>query len=420
MNARTNRKVPALLAALGAVLGLFAAAHATSPRRWTVEELVKMLGDAEPRRRCEAAMLLQSMGKEALPALPALQKAEADPDAEVGLCATYATAHVRAAALQDLVDRAAQALLLQRESRLLTALKAEDPRVRVRATRLISISPRGSDEETKALLTALSDPVAEVRAAAARTLGGPGRGEAVVTAFIKALEDPDGAVRSSAAYGLASAPAEAAVVPLVGALSDASAEVRQAAAWAIGSCAASLEGIRPAEEALLKALRDENPLVRRSAASALRKFGGKSEPVVVALMEALSDADAQVRESTAEALGYTGPHSAKAVPALVAAVKDEKNAPRHWGPDGGGGGSIRIREMVAETLAKIGEAAVPGLIECLETPIPDVRAQAARALGQIGPTAKAAAPALEKALQDENEEVRSSAAQALKDITRPQ
>jgi HEAT repeat protein len=83
------------------------------------------------------------------------------------------------------------------------------------------------------------------------------------------------------------------------------------------------------------------------------------------------------------------------------------------------GGEIRIWERAARALANIGEAAVPGLIECLETPIPAVRTEAARALREIGPAAKAAVPALEKALNDENAEVRSAAAQALKDITRP-
>ena len=59
------------------------------------------------------------------------------------------------------------------------------------------------------------------------------------------------------------------------------------------------------------------------------------------------------------------------------------------------------------------ERDVPVLIEKLQDEDPQVRGEAAVALGWIGPTAKEAVPALVKALQDENPQVRKDAAVAL-------
>ena len=332
----------------------------------------------------------------------------------------WAATQVRAAAIEDQGDRAAaQALLVHREARLIAALKAEDAGARARAARLLGDRRAIGclEEPMEALLDALADPSAGVRAAAAYSLAA-WHNERVAAALIKALQDPEAWVRRNAALGLGYAGGQEAVVPLARALSDANWEVRHAAAWAIANCAGGPEAIGPAESALLKALRDQSPWVRRRAAAALGNFRGTSEPAVVALIGALSDADAKVREATAEALGRAGPHSAKAVPALVAAVKDKKNAFRSTGPVGMGG-QIRIREKAARALANIGEPGVAGLIECLAAPIPAARAEAVWALQRMGLAAKAAAPALEKALQDEDAEVRAAAAQAIEAIARP-
>jgi HEAT repeat protein len=64
-------------------------------------------------------------------------------------------------------------------------------------------------------------------------------------------------------------------------------------------------------------------------------------------------------------------------------------------------------------LARIGEPAVPALIETLNDRDPKVRAAAAMALARIGSQAKAAVPALIKALKDKDPDVRREAARAL-------
>lgn len=75
-----------------------------------------------------------------------------------------------------------------------------------------------------------------------------------------------------------------------------------------------------------------------------------------------------------------------------------------------------VRETAADALARIGDAAVPSLVETLQDPDRDVRAQAARALARMGPRAEPAIPALIAALNDSDKEVRMGAARALGQI----
>lgn len=79
---------------------------------------------------------------------------------------------------------------------------------------------------------------------------------------------------------------------------------------------------------------------------------------------------------------------------------------REWG----------VRETAADALARIGDAAVPALIDTLADPDDDVRAQAAHALARMGPKAEPAVPALINALNDPNLDVRQGAARALGQI----
>jgi HEAT repeat protein len=79
---------------------------------------------------------------------------------------------------------------------------------------------------------------------------------------------------------------------------------------------------------------------------------------------------------------------------------------REWG----------IRETAVDAIARIGEPAVPVLVQSLSDPDPGVRAQAARALARMGVAAKPAVPDLVKALHDSDEGVRIAAARALGQI----
>ena len=75
-----------------------------------------------------------------------------------------------------------------------------------------------------------------------------------------------------------------------------------------------------------------------------------------------------------------------------------------------------VSEIVADSLGRIGSAAVPPVIEQLNDANPEARIQAARILAKIGPDAAGAVQDLTVLLKDDNENVRKAAARALGQI----
>lgn len=75
-----------------------------------------------------------------------------------------------------------------------------------------------------------------------------------------------------------------------------------------------------------------------------------------------------------------------------------------------------LREVASETLVRIGEPAIPALIEALGDENPAVRRWAALVLADVGPAPTAVGPLME-ALADRDETVRTAAAQALRAVT---
>ena len=73
-------------------------------------------------------------------------------------------------------------------------------------------------------------------------------------------------------------------------------------------------------------------------------------------------------------------------------------------------------ETAADSLGRIGATAVPRLLESLRSPNPQLRWQATRVLGRIGPDAATAVPELVRLLSDEDPRVRLAAARALGQI----
>ncbi len=117
---------------------------------------------------------------------------------------------------------------------------------------------------------------------------------------------------------------------------------------------------------LVVALRGPDPLERRRAVLALAEEGSRSSAAVQALAEALADADPRVRFMAAAALGRIGPAAEAAVPDLLAALDDEAAG-----------------NEAAESLVRIGKAAVPALLEMMKTGDEKVRVQAATTLTRI-------------------------------------
>ena len=131
-------------------------------------------------------------------------------------------------------------------------------------------------------------------------------------------------------------------------------------------------GLGPAATAaLLPALRDRDPFVRRSAAAALGEIGAAPHIAAPALAAALSDPDDAVRAQAAVALSKLGE---PAVPALIAVLRrgmgdvsqdDEKLVLK---ADCSPVEIYRPSLAAALALAKIGAPAVPALIETLRVP----------------------------------------------------
>lgn len=74
------------------------------------------------------------------------------------------------------------------------------------------------------------------------------------------------------------------------------------------------------------------------------------------------------------------------------------------------------QEVAAQALGRIGQPAVPMLMNALQHRDPHVRLQAAQVLAKIGPEAKAAVPILVAALDDQDPRVRRASARALGQI----
>ena len=75
-----------------------------------------------------------------------------------------------------------------------------------------------------------------------------------------------------------------------------------------------------------------------------------------------------------------------------------------------------LETTAADSLGRIGEPAVPALIEYLQSQDIEERVRAAKILARIGPAAKKAVPFLVQLLRDPHEDVRRMAARALGQI----
>ncbi len=253
------------------------------------------------------------------------------------------------------------------------------------------------------LTLALRHRDARIRRGAAEVLVdlGPQAAPAIQSLTV-ALREKNEQVRCSAAKALGTIVRDqtSAIHALGNALLDSIPVVRTAAAEALGKIGSSSRAVLPQ---LMDRLRDQNTGVRIAAAKAVWLVSGQTETVVAVLIEALPDK--QVGWQAPFILGGMGPHAHAAVPALIEALKLEK-VPR----------PLRTPPSTALALGKIGAAAVPRLVETLQSEQPRVRTGAALALGFIGPEAKAAIPRLVELLSDQELEVRQAAALSLSSI----
>ena len=159
---------------------------------------------------------------------------------------------------------------------------------------------------------------------------------------------------------------------------------------------------KDAVPSLIKALKDEDEVVRICAAEALRRIG-ELKAQVSTLIELLKGTNKYVCALAAETLGKIGRAAKKAVPELREVLKDKEE---------------KVRRAAANALAGIGQAAkkaIPDLVETLKDKDQEVCQNAAMALAAIGLPAVAALIEVLKN-EDEHEQVRRAAIKALANI----
>ena len=259
-----------------------------------------------------------------------------------------------------------------------------------------SASPEGQPQDTTvvaALMLALRDEDAEVRRAAANSLGNLATPRAV-PALVAALRDEDPEVRESAADALSNIGDPRAVNPLIALLGDPVADIRRTAIDALGQFEEQVP-VAP----ILRLLSDSDPEIRHSAAHLIGQLGDRS--AVPALSRALRDEDPEVREAALESLGEIGDPSAAS--AIAGALGDA---------------NVEVRRQAFSTLREMNAPIDEDLIlATLSDADAELRHLAAHLAGER-PFARAI-PVLRRLLDDPGEDVREAAVEALSEIADP-
>ena len=268
--------------------------------------------------------------------------------------------------------------------------------------------PRSFDKSAVPLLVqSLDDSVAEVRLAAAQTLGGLGAAAVdSVEQLTMLLNDPVtscrlAAVNSLGAIGPVAAEATQALVEAVG---KDHRKVRAAACRALGAIG------QPTDEvltALAAAVSDNDAAVRSQAARSLGGFGIGRPGVVSALKVAMNDESAAVRAQAVAAISAIPEAINASVSDLVAAIADPV---------------AEVRRKVVAALGKTQrsrDAIVQTLAHSLADPDADTRLNAAVSLSGFGLVSRSAIPQLARLVSDSVAEVRHAAVVALDSIGVP-
>jgi hypothetical protein len=302
---------------------------------------------------------------------------------------------------------------------LLSALNDPDAEVRYAAAkdigdidRLLKLSDRRFIEASivPALIAALKDSDTYVSNAAHSSLLRIGTPQELIPSLIADLSNSETLVRKGAVKALSTVFDHPDVVApaLISALKDPQEDVRYEAAFALEIC--SKPGL--VIPALISALKDSDLYVRRNAALALRTllkkdFEGKAEPqelAIHALFEVLSDPTGVVRSVALETLCVIGAPSELLVPILTTVLRDPEEGVLHG--------------MVLEQLERIGgppELVAPALISKLKSADKDWRIRVIKLLGKIGRPKELIIPALIAALNDESPAVVEHAVLALRE-----
>lgn len=337
-----------------------------------VPDLIAALKDEE--NRYNAVYALGELGSEAEAAVPALVPLIRDKN----VCSAVFTAlgKIGEAAVPDLK----------------IALQDSDDDVRRNAAAALGQMGGAAKAAVPDLIEALKDD--KVCDSAINALGGIGsEAEAAIPALVELLKDDN--LWQTVAYTLG-AIGKAAVPALIAALdSDRRVQIRAVIALEIISQEAKV-----AATSLSQLLESPDEGLRLGAALALGKIGAAPEAAIPYLITFLKDEDLTIQMEAAQALANSNLEAVKlAIPTLISAIETGE-----------------FYESAAEILIKIGEEAIPDLIEALSSEGVTGHSCAAYALGAMGIDA---VPALIATLQHIDVNVRHRAAFALGKIGEP-
>ncbi|OQW98372.1 MAG: hypothetical protein BWK68_00675 [Elusimicrobia bacterium A5] len=213
---------------------------------------------------------------------------------------------------------------------------------------------------------------------------------------VQKLKDENWLVRRNAAISLGTEKNKNAVLPLIALLKDENTEVRRCAAVSLGEI-----GDKRAVPHLLKSLNDADGGMIIDSANSVAKF--KDESSIPSLKKLLADGRPVIRITALKSLlVFSNKPDVQAV--IVERLNDEAEG-------------VRLTAVQSVSSMKL-KSAVPNLIKNISDVNPTVRAESAKALGEIGD--KKAIEPLKKALEvkDENPEVIVVVKQAIEKLTR--
>ncbi|MGI9242586.1 MAG: HEAT repeat domain-containing protein [Verrucomicrobiales bacterium] len=407
-------------------------------------------GDRESRR--EAALQLQEIGADALPALQALIEALGDDDEQVAARSVMAVASMGPAA-EAAIPALIQSMDTQRRrydeqvvfrsafalgqigvpavGALREALKSPVEGQRSGAAQALQMIGTPAAAAIPELVTALHDDESEVRRPAADALAA--MGVEALGALQNDLRDSPGsaAVR---AIGLIGPPAREAAPELIGLIGKSRDNKPMYAALveASGSVEPPFELLEPL---LREALTDDAEVVRRAAASVLLSYPEAEEHSLPVLQDWLGDEeDPNLRSQAAWTIGQFGGDASFLAPDLIQRLDqgDElatvTRALAGIGPASTGAileavRTIPLDELMGDedhwapaTLKKSGALALPALERGLESEHASVRFVALDALAELGKIARPLEPKFRKASNDPVAGVRLAALVVLESV----
>lgn len=357
----------------------------------------RALRSLDPAKRIEAVRSLSAMGREAESAIPSLVGALNDSDPRVRARAAMAIPFILATSNHPQADTVHTALT--------AALADTDPGARHAAAVALGMREPDSKRIRPALVEAASDADPIVRAWAVSSLGSALDDEGVWSTVLGATRDRDLNVRNQAIRVLAWKPQPARFAAVREALAPALKEPNEVnrgfAANTLGRYAQLVLDDVPE---LYDALADPNPFVRRMVCESLPHRPG-ARPAVPILVRALGDVAPEVRHAAASRLGSIGLNAEAALNDLRRVIEDKEGM---------------VRDAASEAVQQIESKAkdfrtnlLPGALEDLASPDPDLRRSAAEMLGGFGPHSAQAVPALIRGLDDRDASVRLASAHAL-------